>query len=264
MPGKQYIFLLMLMLSISSCKKDTGLSGNGGHMKEQGLPAPPEEVNHSNVFIVDFFSTLEDDGDFFEKRDISMASRHIREQSGKRPLIYMFDRADFTVGNSHPLNRMSYDIGIFQFFAQHQTTGASLIQGTGIATYYPISKYDGFAGGGTFMSGCTIQVPLTTVTQIVFYTTKIETVSQLEEIGQAKSVVLSGDAVIIGSVKNDVKPEVLDHIEKKMSLRAFSYGSDNTVTDLLVVVPASYVCRSVESGSTANLPYYRISIEKWM
>ena len=205
MTGKHYILLLLMLLSISSCRKWPDPSGNGGDPKEQGLPAPPEQVNPANVFIVDFFSTLEDDGDFFEKRDIAIASRHIREQSGKKPLLYMFDRADFTVGDSHPLNRMSYDIGIFQFFAQHQATGASVIQGTGMATFYPISKYDGFAGGEAFMSGCTIPAPLATVTPIVFYTTRIETVSQLEEVGQARSRALSGDAVIIGCVKNDTK-----------------------------------------------------------
>jgi len=268
MKARHCIYLLMMISAVLACGKDPTPPVDGGNdndkPSEGGLPVPPDEVNATNVFIVDFFSTLEDDGDFFGKHDVDAASRHIKGQSGKRPLVYMFDRADFTVGTSYPLNKMSYDIGIFQFFAQNKTTGTSVIEGTGIATLYPISKYDGIALESAFMSGCTIPAPLAKATPIIFYTSRIGTKAQMEEIQEAKSNALLGDAVIIGTVKNSVKSEVTGFVEDNMSLRAFTYGSDKTALDLLVVVPASYVCRGVESGNSDGLPYYRISIEKWM
>lgn len=259
--------MLLLFLTVMSACKETPLppaDGDNGDTPAQGLPVPPEEVNNSNIFCIDFFSTLEDDGNFFEKRDVGVAAQYIQGQTGIRPVMYMYDRADFTVGESYPLNKMSYDIGIYQFFVQNQKTTDSVIEGTGIATLYHISKFDGIAQNGAYMSGCTLPVPIKTPTNICIYTSRIETLEQIQEIDEAKSKALLGDAVIVGTVKNDIKDSVVEHIEGKMSLRAMTYGSDDTELDILVVVPASYVCRGIESGQTVNLPYYRVTIEKWM
>ena len=176
----------------------------------------------------------------------------------------MFDRADFTVGVSHPFTKMSYEIGIYQFFAQTNKTTPTTTQGTGIATRYIISKYDGLAQNGAYMSGCTIPVPLNKSTPICIYTTKIKSLDQIKEIYNAKSKALLGDAVIIGTVDNKVKSQVIDYIKNTMSLRAEVLESNDTAMDLLVVVPASYVCRAIEPGMRVNLPYYRVLIEKWM
>lgn len=228
------------------------------------LPEPPAKPNSANQFYVDFFSTLEDEGYFFETRDAGVASEYVKGQTGMKSVVYMFDRADFTVGVSHPFNKMSYDINVYQFFAQTQQTTATTTEGTGMLTRYIISKFDGLAQNGAYMSGCTIPVPLNKSTPICIYTTKITSLAQMEEIYKAKSQALQGDAVIIGTVDNKVKDEVTNYIENTMALRAEVYGSDNTAMDLLVVVPASYVCRAVEPGMRVNLPYYRVLIEKWM
>jgi hypothetical protein len=70
--------------------------------------------------------------------------------------------------------------------------------------------------------------------------------------------------VIVGVVDNSVKSDVVNYIENTMSLRAVTYGSDDTRLDLLVVVPPTFVCRGIEAGKTVNLPFYKVKIEKWM
>jgi hypothetical protein len=176
----------------------------------------------------------------------------------------MFDRADFTVGQSHPLNKLSYNISIYQLFAQQEATTQTTIKGTAIATQYPITVYDGIAQAGAYMSGLTISAPLSAATPICIYTTKINSLDQMKQIYDARSKKLLEKGVIVGVVDNSVKSDVVNYIEDTMSLRAVTYGSDDTKLDVLVVVPPSFVCRGIEAGKTVNLPFYKVRIEKWM
>ena len=234
--------------------------GNGN----EDLLTPPEEVKNSNVFVVDMFSTLEDEGEFFAMRDVASVAQHIAGQSGKRPLLYMFDRADFTVGMSHPMNKLSYTANIYQLFAQHEPTSATVTKGTAMATQYPINMYDGLAKDGAYISGLTISAPLSTATPVCIYTSRISSLDQMKQIYEAKSMKLLNDGVIVALVDNAIKADVVKYAEKTMSLRAATYGSADTKLDVLVIVPPAYVCRSIENGQTINLPYYRVSIEKWL
>ena len=133
-----------------------------------------------------------------------------------------------------------------------------------MATQYPINVYDGIAQDGAYMSGLTISAPLTTSTPVCVYTSRVSSLDQMKQIYKAKSMKLLGDAVIVALVDNAVKADVVKFVEQTMSLRAATYGSADTKLDVLVVVPPAYVCRSIESGTTINLPYYRVSIEKWL
>ena len=257
--------LVPVMFLLNSCEgtnlnSDAPGPGNGN----VEMPEPPEQEKSSNVFVVDFFSTLEDEGDFFSIRSIDSASQHISSQSGKKPLVYMFDRADFTVGQSHPFNKLSYSINIYQLFAQQEATKETTTKGTAMATLYPINVYDGIAQEGAYMSGLTIPAPLSTSTPICIYTTKISSLDQMKQIYQSRSKKLLDNGVIVGLVDNSVKADVVKYAQQTMSLRAATYGSDDTKLDVLVVVPPAYVCRGIESGKTVNLPYYRVKIEKWM
>ena len=260
----EILAVLPMMFLLLSCEGTDPTPGPGPDPGKEDVLTPPEEVKSANVFVVDMFSTLEDDGDFFAMRDVASAAQHIAGQSGKRPLIYMFDRADFTVGKSHPLNKLSYTANIFQLFAQHEPTSATVTKGTAMATQYPINVYDGIAQDGAYMSGLTISAPLTTSTPVCVYTSRVSSLDQMKQIYKAKSIKLLGDAVIVALVDNAVKADVVKFVEQTMLLRATTYGSADTKLDVLVVVPPAYVCRSIESGKTVNLPYYRVSIEKWL
>ena len=257
--------LAPVMFLLNSCEgtnlnSDAPGPGNGN----VEMPEPPEQEKSSNVFVVDFFSTLEDEGDFFSVRSIDSAAQHISSQSGKRPLVYMFDRADFTVGQSHQFNKLSYSINIYQLFAQQEATKETTTKGTAMATLYPINVFDGIAQEGAYMSGLTISAPLSTATPICIYTTKINSLDQMKQIYEARSKKLLENGVIVGVVANSVKSDVVEYVEKTMSLRVLTYGRGDTKLDVLVVVPPSYVCRGIENGKTVNLPYYRVRIEKWM
>lgn len=257
--------LAPVMFLLNSCEgtnlnSDAPGPGNGN----VEMPEPPEQEKSSNVFVVDLFSTLEDEGDFFSIRSIDSAAQHISSQSGKRPLVYMFDRVDFTVGQSHPFNTLSYNINIYQLFAQQEATKETTTKGTAMATLYPINVYDGIAQEGAYMSGLTVSAPLSTATPICIYTTKINSLDQMKQIYEARSKKLLDNGVIVGLVDNSVKADVVKYAQQTMSLRTATYGSDDTKLDVLVVVPPSYVCRGIENGKTVNLPYYRVRIEKWM
>ena len=259
----EILAVLSMMFLLNSCEGPVTPDPEPDPGKEDTL-TPPDEVKSSNVFVVDMFSTLDDDGDFFENRDVASAAQHIAGQSGKKPLIYMFDRADFTVGESHPLNKLSYTANIYQLFAQHEPTSATVTKGTAMATQYPINLYDGLAQEGAYMSGITISAPLSTATPVCIYTSRISSPDQMKQIYKAKSMKLLNNGVMVALVDNAVKAEVMEYAEKTMALRAMAYGSTDTKLDVLVLVPQAYVCRSIEKGTTINLPYYRILIEKWL
>ena len=263
----EILAFVYLMFLVNSCE-GTGPApenpGTGPGSGSSELPEPPEQEKLSNVFIVDMFSTLEDDGYFFEMRDITSLGQHISAQTGKRPLVYMVDRADFTVGQSHPFNKLSYNINIYQLFAQQEATKETTTKGTAIATQYPVTVYDGIAQGGAYMSGLTVSAPLSTATPVCIYTTKINSLDQMVQIYETRSKKLLDNGVIVGLVDNSVKADVVNYAEDTMSLRAVTYGSDDTRLDVLVVVPPSYVCRGIENGKTVNLPFYKVRIEKWL
>lgn len=263
----EILAFVYLMFLVNSCEGTGPAPENPGTGPGSGsaeLPEPPEQEKLSNVFIVDMFSTLEDDGYFFEMRDITSLGQHISAQTGKRPLVYMVDRADFTVGQSHPFNKLSYNINIYQLFAQQEATKETTTKGTAIATQYPVTVYDGIAQGGAYMSGLTVSAPLSTATPVCIYTTKINSLDQMVQIYETRSKKLLDNGVIVGLVDNSVKADVVNYAEDTMSLRAVTYGSDDTRLDVLVVVPPSYVCRGIENGKTVNLPFYKVRIEKWL
>ena len=260
----EILAVLPMMFLLLSCEGTDPTPGPDSGSGNDDVLTPPETVKSANVFVVDMFSTLNDDGEFFEMRAVESVAQHISAQSGKRPLIYMFDRADFTVGKSHPLNRLSYTANIYQLFAQHEPTSATVTKGTAMATQYPINMYDGLAKDGAYISGLTISAPLSTATPVCIYTSRISSLDQMKQIYEAKSMKLLNDGVIVALVDNAIKADVVKYAEKTMSLRAATYGSADTKLDVLVIVPPAYVCRSIENGQTINLPYYRVSIEKWL
>ena len=265
------IFQILLPLMLIACTPDPGPENNGGEGDGTGEDnggstelVPPDEVKSTNLFLIDFFSTLEDEGPFFTQRDPDSAVQHISGGTGKVPVIYMFDRCDFVVGQESPMTKAAYRLGAWQFFAQIEPTTSSTVKGTGILTRYIISDFDGIGTEGVYMSGCVQPVPMKTTTAVCMYTARIDSVDDIQTIADLKSQDLLGESVVVATVANKVKADVVKYIENNMSLRACVYGSEDTELDVLVIVPMSYVCRSIEKSAAVNLPYYRVSIEKWL
>lgn len=263
------IFQLLFALMLIACTPDDAPDNNGGEVPGDNGDGttelvPPDEVKTSNLFLIDFFSTLEDEDSFFTRRDPDSAVQHISAATGKLPVIYMFDRSDFVVGQENPMTKAAYRTGAWQFFSQNEATTSSLVKGTGILTRYVISDFDGIASDGVYMSGCVQTVPMSTVTKVCMYTTRIDSLEDIKTIASLRSQDLLGESVVVATVSGEVKNDVVRYIEDSMSLRANVFGSEDTKLDLLVIVPMSYVCRSIEKGMAVNLPYFRISIEKWL
>lgn len=255
-------FLLVLAM-LGACTPSQNPSEENKPDPLPELPAPSEEIKESNVFVIDFFSTLEDDADFFISRDAGVASEYIQAQSGKRSLVYMFDRADYQIGREHAATTIAYNVGAFPYFAQSGSAKAEIIPGTAMVTRYPISDYDGIAKDGVYLSGCTIQLPIALTDKLCIATSFIADETVAEAIFTEKKVRLLSNMMIVGTVPADAANKVQKYFES-MSLRVCTLGSTDSAKDLIVVLPASYVCRNIESGKKVNLPYYRIFVEKWM
>ena len=157
-----FVAAMLALIFLSGCRKEEGYAGNGGtgggteeEKPEVIVPEAPEEIVEGNVFVVDFFSDLEGGSGFFDTRDWNLAAGHILAQSGKRPVVYMFDGTGFSAGEVNPALRIANNVKGNAFFAQSEAT-SDHVDGTGIVTLYQISDYDGIVSGSTFMSGCTI------------------------------------------------------------------------------------------------------------
>lgn len=254
----KFIFPFLVPAIMAACKPDNQTSGGG----DNTLPEPPETVVDAHVFIVDLFSTLGEDS-FFIGRDPSVAAEYIKNQQQKLSLVYMFDRSDFTVGESNPMTDIAYATGLNPLFAQCNATDGTMTPGTGMLTRYPISDYDGISCEGAHLSGCRISVPVTGTPSIYISTAKIVSLHQAETIYRERKNRLASDCIIVGTVANGESRQVVDYFNSG-SLRAVAYSVGDNDFDILVVTPANYVCRGYVEGKTVNLPYYRISIEKWM
>ena len=260
----KYLLSMLTIMAMAACTAaDKPADGDEPTAPDITLPKPPDQVKDTNVFIIDLFTTLEDDGDFFTSRDEGVAADYIRNQQGKMSLVYLYDRADFQPGKQYSLTKVAYDTGSFPYFAQTDLTVDGTIKGTGLITRYPIADYDGFADGTVFLSGCTIQLPITLTDKLCIATASIPDVNAAEKIFKAKKVRMLSNMMIVGTVPCKEVSLIGDYF-KSMSMRVSTLGSEETQKDIIVILPSSYVCRSIECGKHVNMPYYRIYIEKWM
>lgn len=260
---KHCLFLLTIATVAACTPAEKPSDGDEPQVPEVTLPEPPDQVKDANVFIIDMFTTLDDDGDFFTSRDEGVAADYIRNQQGKMSLVYIYDRADYQPGKQYSMTKIAYNVGAFPYFAQTESVTDGSIKGTGMVTRYPIADFDGFADGTVFLSGCTVQLPITLTDKLCIATASIPDTDAAEKIFKAKKVRMLSDMMIVGTVPSGEVSQVGDYF-KSMSMRVTAMGSVDTQKDIIVILPPSYVCRSIDCGKHVNLPYYRIYIEKWM
>lgn len=262
-----YVLTALLAAVSLSCTKQGGATvqpGDEGSTDDTRIPDPPETVVEGNVFMVDFFSAL--DGErFWDMRDYNVSVSHIKRQTGKKPLVYMFDRSDFAVGEDNDIIRIATANAMSPLFAQNKESG-DYVEGTGIVTLYSVADYDGVhPDKDVFMSGCRFNAPLNQPVPLCIYTARIESAKAMQRLFESRQESLRTDAVLIGTVNNAVKEEVEKYVSSSAGpVRFVLQGKEDKDYDLFVMVPASFVCRSVEELKTVNQTYFRISIEKLM
>lgn len=258
------ILIFATLLCVACHKTDNTGGGSGGDEPSGDYVAPeaPSAVNQSNLFNVDFFTDLQD-APYFTARDYNVAVTHILAQTGKRPLIYMFDRSDFAAGVSYPHVNIAYKCVYNAFFAQNKTSG-STNEGTGMVTPYLVSSYDGVGiSDKVYASGCTLPAPLSAMTSICLYTCRIDSVGQIKALVEVRGSVLQNNGCVIGTIRPDAFTGAAEWLKKNFKdFRFVSFATNDTPYVLFVFSPVWYVCRVAEYREVVNLPYYRISIEK--
>lgn len=259
---KYLIIAALFMLAISCGKKPV----TGGEKPETLIPEPPAEIVEANVFKMDFFTDLSNGQSFFANKDNSLASGHIKEQTGKKPLVYMFDRSDFLVGTINSSVTIAKACGYSPLFAQSgniPTTVPKLVKGTGIVTAYSIADFDGATQDGAYISGLQLTAPLKTPCKIGIYTASIDDVNAFAKVAVLKNYELHEESVLVGTIDNSVKEEFIAWVKKDFaSVRLAFAESSDTARDLYVMVPVSYAIREISQERKVNLGYFRISIEK--
>ena len=115
---KHCLFLLTIATVAACTPAEKPSDGDEPQVPEVTLPEPPDQVKDANVFIIDMFTTLDDDGDFFTSRDEGVAADYIRNQQGKMSLVYIYDRADYQPGKQYSMTKIAYNVGAFPYFAQ--------------------------------------------------------------------------------------------------------------------------------------------------
>lgn len=260
---KLVLVFLVVATALCACKKSG--SGDVPSPEPSGdyvAPEPPATVVEDNVFYVDFFTDLSN-SPYFALRDTDAAVNYITGMTGKRPLFYMFDRSDFTVGQSLPHVNIAYKSKYLAHFAQNKPS-ASKIEGTGVVTKYIIGKVDGIAEPDTmFMSGYTLTAPLATSVTLTVYTCRIDSLGQIMSLVRRKGAELNANGCVVGTIASGITAQTAEYLKKNFkNFRLQFYGDATTAYSLMVFTPVWYVCRGAEQGATVNLPYYRISIEK--
>ena len=253
--------------SLDSCGKIENSSqtpgGDNPDVEENVFPEPPTEIIQENLFKVDFLTDLSTNSqkDIISANDIVSFIQSITE---KKPLIYMIDRMDYEVGKVHPSVLVAKSLSMHPFFAQCGTTTGENIPGTSLLTIYPIDDYDGaMCSGDSFISGCKLRAPLRQAQDLTFYTSKIETLSQLKGLIQLKLDRLRKDSIMTGTVRRSLGAEMKQYIENEVGSRLYLKEVEGKDYSLFVMMPPVFVCRDIEKGKIENqLDYYRISIEK--
>ena len=183
-----------------------GGNNNGG---DYVAPEVPETPVSANLFRVDYFTTLEAEGNYFTMRDAGVASQFIGSQEAPRSVAYMFDLCNFTVGQKQPAVQMAYDNKANSFFLQTGPTMAQTTEGTAMVSRYASSSIVGTTGAdGVNISGVTFNVGLSKSATLTFYTARIESVEEVEKAVEHFGVSWQNDGVLIASVLADQKEAI--------------------------------------------------------
>ena len=118
---------------------DPGDGDGGNENTEYVAPEPPEEVNSSNLLQLRVLTTLSDET-LFGNVDPADVADWI-SPSTENVLMYLFERADFRLGEPLPQVEIGLATRSFSYFVQTEETSEH-VQGTGIVTRHQASEID--------------------------------------------------------------------------------------------------------------------------
>ena len=267
------MLLAALATACGPVPDDNGGTNNGGGNNNGGgenggdyvAPEVPETPVSANLFRVDYFTTLEAEGNYFTMRDAGVASQFIGSQEAPRSVAYMFDLCNFTVGEKQPAVQMAYDNKAYSFFLQTGPTKAQTTEGTAMVSRYASSSIVGTTGAdGVNISGVTFNVGLSKSATLTFYSARIESVEEVEKAVEHFGVSWQNDGVLIASVLADQKEAISSWLKSNFKGYRVEFAeSKGTPYDVMVLCPAMMVCRSIEQMKTINLPYWKVTMEKF-
>ena len=261
--------VLLLVATLVGCTStpDNGGTGGGGNNNggEYVAPDVPETPVITNLFRVDFFSTLGADEPFFSGlRDAGLASQFVGNQATPKSIFYLFDRCDFEVGKGTAAVKIAYDNKANAYFLPSETTGEHSTKGTGVVSRYKSSSIVGVANDDLHLSGVSVAIGLSKPATITLFNATFDTTEQVAAAVEAFGVELQSDGVLLAKVATDKKADVEEWLKKNFSgYRVEFAGSEGTAYDLMVLCPVMYVCRSIEGLKTINLPYWKVTMEKF-
>lgn len=239
---------------------DPGDGDGGNENTEYVAPEPPEEVNSSNLLQLRVLTTLSDQT-LFGNVDPADVADWI-SPSTENVLMYLFERADFRLGEPLPQVEIGFATRSYSYFVQTEETSEH-VQGTGIVTRHQASEIDAVWEGPLKISGCTVSAPLSQPATVTLYTTRFDTQEQIETLVAGRSSQLQTSGIVVGSIRESIKEEVAEWLKYNLrNYRIAFAGSKSSDYDLLVLTPVGYVCRTIDPGTLATLPCYSVSIEK--
>lgn len=257
--------MLLVVASVVGCQPtpDNGGGSGTGNGQTPQVPEVPETPVSANLFRIDFFSGL-DDASFFDTRDLGVATRFIADQSSPVSIAYMFERADFVPGAVHPSVKMAYENKLNPFFLPIGPTSATQSEGCAAVSMYATSQINGINTPTLTMSGINLTIGLSKAASFCLYTARFDSVAQVSEAVEQFGVSLQTDGVLLASVLASEKDAVVDWLKANFKgYRVEFAGSEETLYDLMVMCPSLYVCRSIEENRTINLPYWKVTMEKF-
>lgn len=228
--------------------------------QEYVAPEPPETINSDNLLRVTCFSTLDDKTLFASQQPSALTS--MINSANPASAIYLFERSDFRLGEPIPQVEIALATRCYSFFVQTEPTSEN-VKGTGIVTRSLVEAFDAAWEGSLRTSGCTFEAPLSQPTPVTLYTSRFEDRAAFETLVALRSSVLQTSGIVVGSIRNEVKAEVEEWLRFNLRNYRIEFArSESTPYDLFVLTPVGFVCRSIEKGTEAALPYFTLSIEK--
>lgn len=257
--------MLLVVASVVGCQPtpDNGGGSGTGNGQTPQVPEVPETPVSANLFRIDFFSGL-DDASFFDRRDVGVATQFVTDQEAPRSIAYIFDRADFVTGGVHPSVRIAYDTKTNPFFLPTGSTSAEKTEGCAIVSPYATSLVNGIHTSELTMSGVNFTIGLSKAATFCLYTARFDTVAQVEKAVNSFEVSLQSDGIMLATVLVSEKEAIANWLKANFKgYRVEFAGSEETLYDLMVMCPSLYVCRSIEENRTINLPYWKVTMEKF-